>query len=444
MTPNVIGAASDQKLLATRSLGIFAARVVGTGLMLVATLLMARMLGPEDFGLVFAIWSPVVLLSQMSTLNLTALATVEIAGALARGEPGVAAGFVRFGRSAVAVAAPVAALGACIFLSLRFPEAVAEAPLVLALVSVVVAVLGMQQLHAAQAVALGQASDVQVPNDLLRPLVIVGALGLVWAMGGDVGPVFALAVFSTGASVALVMQLALTRGDFAALGEWGGITPVYWLKSALALAPSRMLMQQFRALAVMSASLSLGLADTGVIALALSLVGLLTFGILAVDMTFGPDLAQARVRRDNAALGRILATSGLVRLVPVVAGCLVIGLAADPIVALFGMGFDGAGDVARVLLIVPLVRAALGNGRLLLQVDGHRGLLFCTSGIAILALLLLPQAPFVPREPLYVAICVAGVMVANSIAEWLLAWRIAGVDASASGAVRLLVRGATG
>ena len=428
MSVAVLAGGEGHRQLALRSLVVFGARIVGAGLTLLSTLLLARQLGAEAFGLVFAVWAPVLLLAQVSTLNLPALATPEIATALARGNVAEAERFIRFSRRVLCLATPVAAAAAGLFLWLSHPDPLAEAPGLLLLALVSLPLLAVQQTHVAQAVALGRAAEVQVPNELLRPVLIVAGLLLLGAAGVRIGPTLAVALMAGALALTLAVQIVLTQGSFVARvwrdpGRAGG-----WLASAFALAPSRLLMQQQKALVVLTASMTLGLAETGVIALAMSLIGLLGFGILAAEMTYGPVLARAWQSADKAELERAVAASGLVRCVPVVGAAVMLGLLAGPVVALFGEAFDGAARVVQLLLVVPVVRAVSGQGRLLLQLGGHRSVLFWVNAVAILALLILPLTPLVPRNAPGLAVCVGAVLVLVSCAEAALARYCCGVD----------------
>ena len=147
------------------------------------TVLMARMMTPQDFGLIWTLLSAVYLCSYLTTLNIGSVAIREMVKARGAGDDATAAGFVIISRRILLVVTGPAVLGFIGVIGWRNPDVLSEHWPAVLTAAAMIPVMGWNMTNSQQATALGQSVRSQLPRELVRPLVFLVALGVIWVIG---------------------------------------------------------------------------------------------------------------------------------------------------------------------------------------------------------------------------------------------------------------------
>ncbi|MCT4553142.1 MAG: hypothetical protein N4A53_00480 [Pelagimonas sp.] len=436
----------SETLRALRSAALLLlARGSGTVLTFLYTLLMVRVLTPEDFGNVSTIWSLAMILGSLTTLNLAPVALREIVKARGAGDDALAAGFVRFCGIGILWATPVAL---AIFAGVSYvswPELAVDAPLGFALTGLGIVVMAFIRMGGAIGVALDRSVAAQTPRELVRPALCLLVLAVVWQGGLPFGLNAMLALYVLAELALLGVQTALLRKalsfvrDTPARIEGAG----QWLLTALYLLPTRLLNEQMKVLLILVGSVFLAAPEVALVTVALSLAGPFNFAIAAVEMAFGAKLSNALNEGNRWKIYRFLSAAGAVKLALCGAGVAVVVFFLDGLLALFGKHYGGADHITMLLLAIPMTMALFGKADLPLLMHGHRKAILLVQG---LSLLLLPSGAllglYLPEADLLTWTC-AGFLLSYTVGYaglWLAARLLTGIDTSAPGAALAFMR----
>ena len=440
----------SESLRASGSAGLMVVtRVIGTFGTLAYTVMMARMLDPKEFGLVWTLWSAVFIASYLSTLNIGATAIREVTRARALGNEAAAAGFVILSRRVLVSMSGLVMMAFGALIWMRNPEIVAQHPVAVLLAAVMIPVMGWNATNASQAVALDQVLRSQIPAMLLRPLVFVVALGAIWTAGITIGLEVVTGIYLTVVVVIAMVQYALIRPFFGFMKD---VTPDItgwqrWISTGLMLAPNRLLTDRLKDVLLLISAVPLGAVGVAQMAVALSVTNFLSFTINAVETSFSPKIARALSQNDapngvpqnSPRTTHFLAISGLIKLGMMAGGAVMLWLCMPLIMALFGQGYAQSADLMWWFYLVPLSVAVFGNTSLVMQMFDQRMAFFLTSLLALISLPVMglfcvPYLVAAGHDPLVVtAACFAVTLIALQAVRWALCCARTGIDVSALG-----------
>ncbi len=444
--------AGSETLRASMSAGIMVAtRVVGTLGTLVYTVLMARMMTPQEFGLAWTLWSAVFIASYLTTLNIGATAIREVVHARATGNDASAAGFIVISRRILLVVSVPVIAGFVGLTWWRSPELLADHAVAVWLAAATIPVMGWNATNSAQAAALDQVLRSQVPPMLLRPLVFMTVLGAMWALALPLGLESVIAIYLVIVILIALVQFKLVWPYFGFMKSAAPDVTGWrrWVGAGLLLAPGRLLTDRLKDLLVLISSVPLGAVGVAQITVALSLINFLNFAINAVETSFSPktarsltrDLANGVAPRDMRRAIHFIAVTGVLKMAMVVAAVLVLWLLLPLIVRLFGPAYADAAPAAWCFMLIPMANAVFGNTSLVMQIFDQRTEFFLTSllALATLPLVGIYGVPVLIARGMDPLIATAGsfafAMVALQALRWLLClWRT-GIDASFLGAL---------
>lgn len=356
-----------------------ALRIVAAALSFAFGIVAARLLGIESFGVVSVLLGFVNVGVVVSLLGHETLATREVASlgrtAGVTGESAVAA----YSRSAArqvwltGCVVLVAVALIVIFLPSGQQAGVEFLPLLLLIPLIARTRLSQGLIRGAHRASLSL-----VPDGIVRPgLAIVALAALVYA-GSEIGYAFATVMIAC-AVVGLAVGRAWERHALAALPQAkpnaaavgavaeGGrhfSTPIF-VSSVLAVLVSQ--------IALISTGLLSTSADAGLYAaaerfsLAAALIGQAVY--LAVASRFAALYAHGETDQLRALIRKVTRSVAGATLVI----CLVFGLAAGPLLALYGHGFASAIPVLQVLLVSVLCNAFAGPTGQVLLMTRHEG-----------------------------------------------------------------------
>ncbi|WWR48070.1 oligosaccharide flippase family protein [Roseovarius sp. S88] len=445
-------AAGSETLRAGGAAGIMISiRVLGAFGTLAYTVILARMLSPQDFGLVWTLWSGAFIAAYLSTLNIGATAIREVVRARASGNDAAAAGFVIVSRRVLLLAClPVVAtfLGLIWF---RNPDMAESYPIAVLMAAAMIPVMGWNATNAAQAVALDKVLRSQVPGMVLRPLVFCVVLGCAWLIGISVSLEIVVGLYLSIVGLIAMVQFVLLRRFFDFMRNTTPDTKGWqrWITTGLLLAPNRLLTDRLRDVLLLVAAIPLGAVGVAQMAVALSVVTFLSFAVNAVETSFAPKISRSIARalsegdhaHEDPRTLHFIAISGALKLGLMAAGAAVLWLFMPLVIRLFGSDYAASEAVIWWVFLIPLASAFFGNTALVMQLFDKRRAFFLTSVAALLTLVavgisVVPMIVALGHDALIVtAAGFAVTMIALQAVRWALCRITTGIDVSAIGAL---------
>ena len=375
--------------------------VVGAGglgilqrvLVVTTSVLLARMLGTNGFGLFSYVAAFVALLSVPAQFGIPMLILRSVAAYSATARWDLVRGLlVRAVQYGVVLALSVAFVAIALVGSLK--TSLPSLDWATFLLGVLLLPTGTITAMATSALSgLGYVVRAQVAEQLLRPLLMALALGaIVLVTHWSLAPAEAMAVNVIAAAIASVFSVSLlakiaapklrhVHSSFAS-GEWLKSVAPFGLIAVMQIVNTQ------------SDVLLLGLfstpSDVGLYRAASQAAGLIAFTLTTVNTVIGPRLAWLYKTGDQRSLQRLVTMSSrliLVTSLPVALGFIFFG---DPLLRLiFGREFGGGSTALAILSVGQVVNASVGSVGLMLIMTGHeRDALLGLSVAAVLNLLL--------------------------------------------------------
>lgn len=367
------------------AIGSLGLKIGAAGLGLINGVLLARLLGPAEYGVYAIALSGVNLAATVAVLGLPMLVTREVAANAEREKWGRLKGIL----GATHRWTLLAVLAIVGWTTILFVGGVAKPPVswpLTIIAMLLVAVGAFNQLRAAILRGLNRVILADIPELLLRPAVMLVLLGCVYFTAIHAGAVHALG-------------LQLVAGGFAlAAGTWWLATrqpaslktaapePIQsgWLLVAL----------PFLGIALIGAlegqvSLYLlgylgGAEQAGLFQAANQLVGLIVIGLVAVNMPLQPKLAVAWARGDKQYAQRLITETARMGTAIALAGTLVIMVFAEAVLRIYGDQYVEAAHTMRILAVGQMVNAAAGSCGILLMMAGHQNVVMRGTALALL------------------------------------------------------------
>jgi len=347
----------------------FSIRVAGTGLLYGLHILLARWANAEGYGAyVFAIsWTSV--LAELGALGLPNAALRFVPEYRTGQRLGRLRGFLQVGRGVLLAATSGLALVA-IGIAIVVPTGRIHLPALLTGLALT-PLMGLLLFEREVLRACNRFAWAYAPDQILRPLLIGGAVGtLVWVTG-TVSPVQILLCMG-GAFVLLIpLQQWGTRAILReAYEQTAERRPRRWLRVALPLLLTGGFQLVLNKTDIFVVGALVGNEEVGIYFAALRTAQAITFLSFAVDAVAGPEVARL-YHGDSEDLQRTV--SGLAHWYfwPTLAASIALLLVAEPILSLFGPVFTTGQPMMAVLMVGLLVNAATGAQTHLLTLTGH-------------------------------------------------------------------------
>lgn len=367
------------------SLLLIGARIGANLLALVWTVLLVRLLGAEGAGLALQAISVAQIASILVTLNVESGAMRAIVPARAEGRMDRAAAFIRFNRRIMLATVP--ALGLAVLLAWAAGVAPGWPPSLLAAMLPAVVLVALARLSARHATALGVMRKGLLPRLLTGPVVLTAVLGLARLAGWPLAAWHVVMLFALSEGLTVLIQNLLLRSDFAFLRENARPPPEprRWIALGLWLSPGLVMAEYRKAILIATAGLVLSDAETGMFAVAFSIVNILNFGVNAVDIAFSPRIAAAMAAHAPRLRDRLLASSAAIKLAGLGIGTLLVFALGRTALGWFGPGFQAAWPALMTLLLMPAISVLFGPGSVLLSSGGQGRADFAANLVAAVA-----------------------------------------------------------
>lgn len=367
-----------------KSVGFLPVRVAGLLLQLLASILLARLMGPEKFGAYTYAFVWAAFLGTFLTLGLEQLCVREIPSFIESREFGLLNGFflllwgTLFGL-AVVIAGGLAGLEATGIVVLAPGWLLVSVLMILHSVGLVLISLLM---------SLQRINTAQLLEALPRGMILLGLLvALAPALkGADPGRFFVLVIVSSFAAIVLMGYHAIRAlREIGPRLERPEFRPWPWYAASIPIALS-VFAQLIKDLTdVIMVANMLGDYETGIYRTAARGAYLAAFAVLIAFKVLGPMLSRAVAAGDRQEQQRLLALGALVSTGFGAGACLILGGGATLYLALFGPEFVEGATVLRVLLVGPLLQAVTGATALILFLHHRERLLLAVNLMGLLA-----------------------------------------------------------
>lgn len=347
--------------------GVLALRVVALGLAVGSGVLLARLLGPADFGRFEAAMAWAGVLGVGAGLGAEKLVVRDTAVARQAGDPARIRAVLRTALVVVGLASLLVATAACV------ASRSAAAPAGLTIVALgVVPVLTVLRVLQAWLQGLGRVVRAQVPELLVLPLVllVVVAGAAITADGFDAGAaLWCQVVAGVAALVWAIGSVCRTRvpGGGRTVGPGAG----RWLLALLPMAAIAGLHVAHARANVVLLDLLATPEQVGLFGGANRAAGLVTIGLVAANAALAP--AVAALHADGRAEALAAAAVRCARWAsaigaPIAALCT---FGSGAVLGVFGPGFSDAQAALVVLATAQLVNVVVGPVGLVLMMTGH-------------------------------------------------------------------------
>lgn len=336
-------------------------------------ILLARLLGPGQFGVYSIVLSIVTLGAALAVLGLPTLATREAAAYAERGQWAALRGFLRAAHRWTALAwLTLAVICATVVGSGVAGTGPSWAVVVIGMALVLTSALN--QLRAAILRGLHWVILASIPDLLLRPavmLVLLGAatIAAIHARAGD-----ALIFELTAGGVALAAGTAwLLARRPAGLRAAAPETPrTAWLAAAVPFLGIALIQSQEGKVSLYLLGYLAGAREAGLFEAASQIVTAVLIGLAAVNMPLQPRLAAAWARGDGQEAQRLVTETARLGTTVAVAVGLFILFFSGLLLRLFGPEYTQAATALQILTVGAVFNAASGPCGNLLQMTGHQ------------------------------------------------------------------------
>ena len=367
------GDGRDQPL-ARASIASLTVFVVGAGLTCAAQLVIARLIGPESYGVYAYVLAWVTLLGYFSTLGFHVSLLRFVPAYHARQEWALARGVIRYSQGVTAgTAISVALIGLCGIIALRGslrPELALSFLLGIAMVPL----LALHLVSASVVRAFGGIISALAPERIVRDglaLAIVAAV--FWGNLYRLDATLAMGATLLSSIVMLgLIRIFLRRLRLPALDQ---AKPAYtagdWWRPTLPLT----LIMVADSLMSRSAVIALGLTgntrDAGIFAAASSIATVTALPRMAVATAFAPTVSAMFALSDQAGLQLLSAKAAWLSLLGTACAAIPLLLLAHPLLALFGRDFVAGAPIVTILVLGQVFAAACGPQQHLITMTGN-------------------------------------------------------------------------
>jgi O-antigen/teichoic acid export membrane protein len=373
--PSLIGAAGSGAFarFAKAVMGTGAAKIANALLVLATSVLLARMLGADGYGVYSFAYALVAVLAIPAHAGIPTLVTREVARYHLRNDWGRLRGLIRRSNQLVVLFAAVVvpATAAVLYVASRFGERPFATTIAWALLLIPLIALG--KVRAAALAGYRRVVQAQLPELLVTPALLLAFVAIT-AGAGPLSPEVAMALHGLAAVFAFGVGIAMLAR--ATPAEVRAAPPRYetraWLASVLPIS----FIAGMQILNTQTSLLTLGAftspADVAHYRVATQIAGVVSLILMVTNAVIAPQVSRSYHAGDTAELQTITTWSARVTALAAVPLAIVIALFGRELLRLaFGAPFEVAYVPLLVLTGAQLVNALIGSVALLLNMTGH-------------------------------------------------------------------------
>ncbi len=360
-------------------------RGVNLVLVLAAGVFLARILGPEEFGIYAFVIAVISLLGVLGAFGLPELMTRNVSAYLQTKDYGLLMGLsVRSLQLTIVIS---------LFLStvavvwLMIDDVVDFTLLSAIIVSLLVPIQALSAVRGGALRGLGFVKISQLPEMLVQPIVFLIAIALVWYFQPEITSLDALM------SRVVATLLALLVGTLLLVVKWPkslvNVMPIYetnqWLKSAKSFIFISALWVVLGQADIIILGLLSTPVDVGVYKVSVTGASLVMYARLAANTVIGPMIASAHAAGDATELKLIAikaARFGVVFTLPIALVMVIFG--QELVDFVFGGEYAAAYPPLLILILAHIFSTAMGSVALILNMTGHEVLTFRSQLFAVI------------------------------------------------------------
>ena len=376
-------AGNARELLGRASIAALAVFIVGAGLTCVAQLMIARIIGPDSYGVYAYVLAWVTLLGYLSTLGFHVSLLRFVPAYQAKGEWALARGVIQYSQRRIArTAFCIVLVGVCGIAALRgslHPELALSFLLGIATVPF----LALHLIGASVARAFGGIIAALAPERIVRDGLALAIVATVfWSNLYRLDATLAMAatLLSSIAVLGLV-RITVRRLRPPALGH---VKPVYaaedWWRPTLPLTVITIADNLMSRSAVIALGLTGNTRDAGIFAAAFSVATVTALPRMAVAISFAPTVSALFALGDRTGLQSVTTKAAWLSLIGTACAAIPLLLLAHPLLAWFGRDFVAGAPIVTILVLGQVFAAACGPQQHLITMTGNE-----RAGATILA-----------------------------------------------------------
>jgi O-antigen/teichoic acid export membrane protein len=352
----------------------FGIYVVGAGLTYCSQLLIARIAGPEAFGIYTYVFAWMVVLSYCSALGFDVALLRFVPAYQAERAWALLKGAIRYAElCSIAVGTVVISVG--IFVVLVAAQGISsELKSTFVIGFILVPVWALLWIRSSVVRAFGGVASALIPDRVVRDgtlfgLVALASYGLGWTIDArwTMGATLFSSVIGLGLASFATRRLRPRMLD--------GVSPKYAVRKWSLIALPIVIIGAAEALLNRTGVLLLGwtghTAGAGVYGLAFNIAFLAALPRTAVNTLFAPTISDLFARKDRATLQVLVATSASWTLLGAACIALVLSVLAGPLLNWFGNGYEAGIPALRILLAGQAFAAGAGSQLHVMTMTGH-------------------------------------------------------------------------
>lgn len=355
------------------AIGGFGLKIGAAGLGFLNGVILARLLGPREFGIYTLLMATTMLVATIASLGLPSLITRQVATYVVQEQLGLLKGIIHKSRQWILLSSLIAI---AVMVTLQKLGLLGNGlhPAALVIMLSLIPLLGLNQQRAAILRGLHWVIVADVPELILRPLLMVIMLSVCMLLMRHADSTQALLMQFVAVGIAFIVGLGMVRRRIpvAVLSVQVEMTGWQWFVAALPFFAITIVSTFQNQVALYILGYRTDVAQVGFFQVANQLVGLVVMGLVAVNTSLQPRVAAAWAMGDRIAIQKLASQS--VRLGTSIAliGCIILIAFAKPLLELFGQSYQAAVPALQILALGQLFNAASGSCGLVLAMTGHQ------------------------------------------------------------------------
>jgi O-antigen/teichoic acid export membrane protein len=384
--------AGTSKRLLRNSIASFVIKVGGAGLAFLQAVVLARVLGVQEYGVYTYVMAWVTLLVPLAVFGQNQLLIRNLSAYQSRVDWGLMLGQLRWSDQIILLSSLVVALGGGL-LTWFFISA-QDSPSLTAfwIGCLLIVVIAFNTARESALRGLHHVIVGQMPELLLRPILVILLIGgTSFLLMPQPDAVMALGLTLVATSITLIVGIALLVMFLP--NKVRQATPQYdrpgWFAASLPIIFVGMIQIVNNRMSILMLGSIKGAEAVGVFAVVTRGAELLTFMLNAVNINLGPVIASLYAKNDMVQLQRVVTRSARLIFLITLPGTAFFLLGGHWFLLLFGANFTQGQTALTILSLGQLMNTMAGSVALLLMMSGHERDVAVGVGIGLLLNILL-------------------------------------------------------
>lgn len=377
----------DLMLLGRKSSLLFLSRVTGAAAVYLTQILLARWVGATELGIYVLAFSWCIVISQLAVIGFPTLAVKVIGTGLAHDKPGVIHGFVKGSRRIVLHSSFVFSALAGTVVLWRSSWQVNDNVIPFLIAFACVPFFSITRVQGGVAHGFSWFLIKELPNQLIRPLLLLLCIWIVWALGY---PLSAMVVLLLHFSIIFFLYIGQTAlVSYRMPREITKHAPEYrnweWLKTGFPLFVISLFTMYYPEINAILVGMFLPESDVAVFNACFRTAFLIAFGMSAVNAVVLPRSSYLYAKKDLIGLQRVVSHASLIQFGGALVALIVLIGFGREILTIFGAEFVRGYDALVILGSALLIRSSNGVAVELLGVTGQQNRCLIVSIVGIAA-----------------------------------------------------------